>query len=79
MAFAGGRKNEESQPGARMVVELAVAMGMLWGCGRKGKGKAREERVARVKVNGFGYGGAVLGGHDAGSEGGVSSLHDEER
>jgi hypothetical protein len=35
---------------AQMVVGLAVAMGMLWGCGRKGKEKAGEQRVARVEV-----------------------------
>ena len=33
---------------AQMVVGLAVAM--LWGCGRKGKEKVGEQRVARVEV-----------------------------
>lgn len=32
-----------------MVVGLALALGMLWGCGRKGEEKAAE-RVARVEV-----------------------------
>jgi hypothetical protein len=40
------------KPAARMVVGLAVAMGMLWGCGEKGKEKAKEKAAGvRSEVN----------------------------
>jgi hypothetical protein len=54
MVFAERAGREEKMKSykvaARVVAGVAVATAMLWGCGKKGKEKAGEERVARVEV-----------------------------